>query len=414
LLIEKGTTHFIPCIFSKGEKDMNFDKIIDRNEYPTMKWSKSFLAEHFGNENAIPMSVADMDIKAPPAVIKDLEQRVAHGIYGYEYKPESYFLALESWYQNRHGWKIDQEHIEPCPSILNAISILIDQHSNEGDGVILQTPVFFEFRMIIKSSQRKMIKNPLKFIDEQYHIDFDDLEIKASDPKNKVLILCNPHNPVGRVWTEAELKQIADICERHSVFVISDEIHGDFAFPPHQYIPYLHISEKAAQNGAACISPAKTFNIAGMVDAIAVIPNEKHRHQFHEFAHRYQINKVNVFASIATEAAYQNGAEWLDALLVYIQGNIDLIRGFLEKNSIGVSLIEPEGTFLVWLDFRELGLNAKELGVFLAKEAGIALSPGYWFGREGAGFARMTIGCPRERVQEALDNLDAAIKKRSL
>ncbi len=390
---------------------MNFDKFIDRNEYPTMKWSKSFLAEHFGNEDAIPMSVADMDIKAPPAVIKHLEQRVAHGIYGYEYKAESYFAALASWYQNRYGWKIDQKEIEPAPSILNAISILIDQHSNEGDGVILQTPVFFEFRMVVKSSQRKMVKNPLKFVDGQYQIDFDDLEVKASNPKNKVLILCNPHNPVGRVWTEAELKQIADICERHGVFVIADEIHGDFAFPPHQYIPYLNISEKAAQNGAACISPAKTFNIAGMVDAIAVIPNEKHRHQFHEFAHRYQINKVNVFASVATEAAYKDGAEWLDALLVYIQGNVDLIRDFLEKNPIGVSLIEPGGTFLVWLDFRELGLSVKELGVFLGKEAGIALSPGYWFGREGAGFARMTIACPRERVQNALDNLKAAAKK---
>ena len=393
---------------------MNFDEFIDRNQYPTMKWSKTFLAEHFGNENAIPMSVADMDVKAPPAVIKHLEERVAHGIYGYESKPESYFTALQSWYQNRYGWKINQEEIEPAPSILNAVSVLISQHSKEGEGVILQTPVFFEFRMVIKTNKRRMVKNPLKFIDGQYQIDFDDLEKKTSDPKNKVLILCNPHNPVGRVWTEIELKQIADICERHDVFVIADEIHGDFAFPPHQYIPYLNIYEKAAQNGAACISPAKTFNIAGMVDAIAVIPNEKHRHQFHEFAHRYQINKVNVFASVATEAAYKDGAKWLDALLVYIQGNVDLIRGFLEKNHIGVSLIEPEGTFLVWLDFRELGLDAKELGAFLGKEAGIALAPGYWFGREGAGFARMTIACPRERVQEALDNLNKVIKKLSV
>jgi cystathionine beta-lyase len=390
---------------------MNFDEYIDRNEYPTMKWSRTFLAEHFGNEEAIPMSIADMDLKAPPAVIEQLHKRVAHGIYGYESRPESYFDALGTWYQNRCGWKINQAHIEPCPSILNAISILINQHSSEGDGVILQPPVFFEFRMVIRSNGRRVVKNPLKLLAGQYQIDFDDLAVKASDPNNRILILCNPHNPVGRVWTAAELEQIAEICERHDVFVIADEIHGDFVFPPHQYRPYLNLSEATAQNGAACISPAKTFNISGMVDAIAILPNAGYRQQFHEFAHRYQINKVNVFTSVATEAAYRHGADWLDALLVYIQGNIDLIQEHLQEDVPGVSLIEPEGTFLAWLDFRDLGLDAKALARFLAQQAQIALAPGYWFGREGAGFARMTIGCPRKTVQSALDNLTAAVKE---
>ncbi|MCP4614449.1 MAG: putative C-S lyase, partial [Planctomycetes bacterium] len=348
---------------------MNFDEYIDRNEYPTMKWSRTFLSEHFGNKEAIPMSVADMDLKAPPAVIEQLKKRVVHGIYGYENKPESYFLALETWYRNRYGWKINQQHIEPCPSILNAISILINQHSSEGDGVILQPPVFFEFRMVIKSNNRKVVKNPLNLTDGQYKIDFNDLEIKASDPKTKVLILCNPHNPVGRVWTKTELGRVAEICTRHDVFVIADEIHGDFVFPPHQYIPYLNVSEKVAQNGAACISPAKTFNIAGMVDAMVIIPNERYRKKFHEFAHRYQINKINVFATAAIAAAYRDGAEWLDELLNYIQGNVDFIREHLQKTDTRVSLIEPEGTFLVWLDFRDLGLDAKALEKFLAQEA---------------------------------------------
>jgi len=389
---------------------MNFDQYIDRNQYPTLKWSKAFLAEHFGNQEAIPMSVADMDLKAPPSVIEQLQKRAAHGVYGYEKKPESYFIALKSWYQNRHGWKLERPHIEPCPSILNAIAILINQHSDEGEGVILQPPVFFEFRMVVRSNARRMVKNPLKLVAGQYQIDFDDLEAKAADPNNKILILCNPHNPVGRVWRPAELAQVAEICARHNVFVISDEIHGDFAFPPHRYTPYLAVSKSAAQNAAACLSPAKTFNISGMVDAIAIIPNETQRQQFHEFAHRYQINKVNVFASVATQAAYQDGADWLDALLVYLQGNINLIREFLQANAIQVSLIEPEGTFLVWLDFRELGLDAKALNKFLAQEAQIALAPGYWFGREGAGFARMSIGCPRATLQRALNNLAAAVK----
>jgi cystathionine beta-lyase len=304
---------------------------------------------------------------------------------------------------------MDRQHIEPCPSILNAISILINQHSNVGDGVILQSPVFFEFRMIVKSNDRRIVKNALKLVQGRYQIDFDDLETKAADPNNKILILCNPHNPVGRVWTEAELEQVAAICVRHDVFVIADEIHGDFSFPHHRYIPYLIVSKSAAQNAAACISPAKTFNIAGIVDAITIIPNETHRHRFHEFAHRYQINKINVFASIATQAAYKDGAAWLDALLVYLQGNVDLIREFLQANAIKVSLIDPEGTFLAWLDFRELGLDAKALERFLAHEAKIAISPGYWFGREGAGFARMTIGCPRSTIKRSLDNLATAV-----
>jgi cystathionine beta-lyase len=392
---------------------MNFDELIDRNQYPTMKWNKAFLTKHFGNEGAIPMSVADMDLKAPPSVIELLQKRVAHGIFGYEFKPESYFIALESWYQNRYGWKMDRQHIEPCPSILNAISILINQHSNVENGIILQSPVFFEFRMIVKSNKRKYVKNTLKLIEGKYQIDFDDLETKAANPNNKILILCNPHNPVGRVWTYAELEQVADICSRHNVFVISDEIHGDFTFSPHRYIPYLTVSNNAAQNAAACISPAKTFNIAGMVDAITIIPNETHRHRFHEFAHRYQINKTNIFTSVAIEAAYKDGGKWLDALLVYLQGNVELIRGFLQTNVIKVSLIEPEGTFLIWLDFRELGLDAKALEKFLAHEAKIALSPGYWFGREGAGFARMTIGCPRSTIKRALNNLASAVRRLS-
>ena len=392
---------------------MNFDDHIDRNQYPTIKWSKSFLVEHFGNEDAIPMSVADMDLKAPPSVIEQLQKRVAHGIYGYESKSERYFDALEAWYQNRHDWKINRHEIEPCPSILNAVSILINQHSSKGNGVILQSPVFFEFRMVVKSNDRRIVKNALKLVEGQYQIDFDDLETKAANPNNKILILCNPHNPVGRVWTKTELAQVAAICMRHDVFVITDEVHGDFAFPPHRYISYLTIAESAAQNAAACISPAKTFNMAGMVDAITIIPNETHRHRFHEFAHRYQMNKVNVFASIATEAAYSEGSDWLDALLVYLKGNVYLIRGYLQANDINVSLIEPEGTFLVWIDFRRLELDAKALEKFLAQEAQIALSPGYWFGREGAGFARMTIGCPRSTIRRSLDHLAAAVKRLS-
>ena len=390
---------------------MDFDLYIDRHEYPTLKWSPSFLEEHFGNANAIPMSVADMDFKAPPAVIEHLQRRVSHGIFGYEYRPDSYFDALIDWYRRRYGWEMDREHIEQTPSILNAIAVLINQHSDEGDGVILQPPVFFEFRMVVRSNHRRVVKNPLKWVDGRYQMDFEDLERKAADPKNKVLILCSPHNPVGRVWTRAELEQVAEICERHGVFVIADEIHGDFVFPPRSFVPYLSVTD--GENAAACISPAKTFNISGIVDALAIIPNEVHRRRFHDFAHRYQINKVNVFATAAVEAAYREGEEWLDAVLAYIRGNVDFIRTYLRQQDMGVSLVEPEGTFLAWLDFRGLGLDAKALERFLAQQAGLALAQGYWFGREGAGFARMTIACPRATVARALDNLALAVRRQA-
>ena len=240
---------------------MNFDEYIDRNEYLTLKWDKSFLAEYFGNENAIPMSVADMDLKSPPVVIEQLQKRVAHGIFGYEWRSESLFAAFGDWYKIRHGWHIARETMHASASILNAIAVLVEQHSDEGDGVIVQPPVFFEFRTVIRDNHRVMVKNPLKLVNGHYQMDFDDLEAQAAEPNNKIMILCNPHNPVGRVWTDAELTRVAEICERHNVFVISDEIHADFAFPPYQYTPYLSVSRTAAQFGAACLSPAKTFNI---------------------------------------------------------------------------------------------------------------------------------------------------------
>ena len=238
---------------------MNFDQQIDRNQFPTMKWGQNFLQNFYGNADAIPMSVADMDFPAPTAVIQQLQKRAAHGIYGYEYKPDSFFEAFTNWYKTRHNWEIDLQHVEQCPSIMNAISVLIDQHSEAGDGVILQSPVFFEFKGVIRSNGRKLIKNGLVEENGRYTINFNDLEEKASVATTKILILCNPHNPIGRVWTKDELQQIADICLRHNIFVIADEIHGDFAFKPHQYTPFLTVSEEMAQQAAACISPAKTF-----------------------------------------------------------------------------------------------------------------------------------------------------------
>ena len=390
---------------------MDFDHVIDRNEYPTLKWNKLLLIEHFGSEDVIPLWVADMDFLTPSVVIDSLLKRAKHGIYGYEYKKDGYIDAFINWYANRHQWSIDQTHIEFCPSVLNAIAVLINLHSEKGDGIIIQPPVFFEFRMVIRSNDRRIIKNPLILDNGKYQMDFGDLEEKAANPKNKMMIICNPHNPIGRVWTREELARAGEICRRHNVLIISDEIHGDIVYGSNRYTPFISISDELAQVSFACLSPAKTFNIAGMIDAMAVIPNEEYRQRFHDFTHRFQINKTNVFASAAIEAAYSEGSKWLDDLLVYLQSNIDFLKSYLDENLPQVKLVEPEGSYLVWFDFRELGLEAKELERFLAQKARLALNSGYWFGREGAGYARMNIACPQSTLYEAMSRLTNAINE---
>lgn len=389
---------------------MDFDAKIDRSAYPTLKLSKEMLTTHYGSDQVLPLSVADMDFRAPQAVVDALAARVAHGIFGYEYRPDSYFDALVGWYDRRHGWRIDPHQIAVSPSVLSAISILIHQHSAEGEGVILQPPVFFEFQSVIRSSHRRRVKNPLKLVDGQYRMDFEDLEAKAADPSTKILIVCNPHNPVGRVWTRDELARAGEICLRHNVLLISDEIHGDIVYPPHRYTPVAGISDALARGSVTCLSPAKTFNVAGAVDALTVIADEERRRRFDDFAERYQINKTNVFTSAAVEAAYRHGDAWLHQVLAYLQENVDVLRAHLREHLPEVKLVEPEGTYLVWLDFRALGLDAKVLARFLAEEAQLALHPGHWFGREGAGFARMNIACPRSVLEEALRRLTDAVR----
>lgn len=385
-----------------------FDDFIDRNVYPTMKWNKAQLAEHFGNAEALPFWVADMDFPAPDVVVESLQQRARHGIYGYEYKPDGYFTAMQNWYATRQNWAINLDHIEQCPSVLSAIAILMNQHSEPGDGVIVQPPVFFEFRSVIRSNDRRYVKNALKLVDGQYQMDLADLEEKAADPKNKIMIVCSPHNPVGRVWRRDELEKLIDICARHDVLLISDEIHGDIVYSPHQFIPIATVTEDAP-HVVACIAPAKTFNLPGMVDAMVVIPDEAMRTQFHSFAHNFQINKTNVFTVAAVEAAYRDGGPWLDDLLAYLQANIAFMQAYLAENLPQVKLIAPEGTYLVWVDFTELNLDAKALATFLAEDAALALNPGHWFGREGAGFARMNVACPRPILEDALSRLTRAV-----
>ena len=389
----------------------DFNKLYDRSESASEKWNKTALKKHFGNENILPFWVADMDFQAPAQVIDSLIKRAQNGIFGYEYKLDSLYQAIIGWYATRHNWMLDKKNIRFSRGILNAISILINLHTEEGDGIIIQPPVFFEFRLLIKDNNREVIRNPLKLVDNRYQIDYDDLEKKASEPRNKILIICNPHNPVGRVWGKKELERVGEICLKHNVLVISDEIHGDIVFKGFKYTPFASLSNKLTQTSFTCLSPAKTFNIAAVTDGLVIIPSDFYRKLYDDYAGRLLINKTNAFSAVAMESAYAHAGLWLDELLIYLQNNLLFLKEYIRENIPRIRIIEPEGTFLVWLDLRALGFEAKELESFIKEHAQIALNSGYWFGRQGAGFARMTFACPKELLEQGLLQLEQAVNK---
>jgi len=386
-----------------------FDEIIDRTEVATLKFDAETMCGIFGTSDLWPSWVADMDFRAAPKIIEVLNQRVEHGVFGYEASTADLSEAVVNWYQHKHGWAFDSSQIIFSPRTLNSLAVLITHFSEPGDGVIVQSPVFYDFKIIISTHKRKLVKNPLTLQDNRYSMDFEDLEAKATDPRNKLLILCNPHNPIGRVWSREELSTLADICARHDVFIISDEIHGDITYDT-KYTPLASVSELAAVNSATCISPVKSFNLAGLANSMMVIADDDKRKACADWYSKMEINKNFIFNNVAMQAAYTDGEGWLNEVIDYLKGNIDELRSTLLASMPQIKLIEPDGTFLVWLDFRELGLDARQLERFLSHDARMALNPGHWFGREGAGFARVNIACPRSVLQKALGQLDKAIK----
>jgi cystathionine beta-lyase len=388
------------------DEKFDFDEVIDRREVPALKVHRMVLgADGMG---LFPAGVADMDFRAPKPILDVLAQRLDHGVFGYETVPDDLLPALLAWVRDRHGWGLHPDHILRAPNVLNSISMAANLFAEPGDGIIVQPPVFFDFADIIAENGRRMIENPLVLSSGRYELDFDGLETRTADPRTKVLFLCNPHNPVGRVWTKTELVRLGAICRKNSVVVVSDEIHADITFQDHAYTPFASISEADALNSITCLSPAKSFNIAACCGAFTVVPDKTRRDAFRAENSRLTVNKNNAFASVAMEAAYKNGEPWLDAVIAYIEGNVSLVRARL-SDIPEVSLIEPEGTFLLWLDFRNLGLQPDELTQFLRREAGWAITRGIAFGSSGAGFGRLNIACPRARLEKALDRLGRAL-----
>jgi cystathionine beta-lyase len=393
-----------------NHKNFNLDEIINRSEVPTLKFDNETMQSIFGSTNLWPSWVADMDFKAAPAIIEALSRRLDHGILGYEASTDELPIAVASWFQKRYDWHFNPKHIVFTPRTLNSLATLITLFSSEGDGVIIQPPVFYDFKLILRANKRVLVKNPLKLEQGKYQMDFDNLESVAAEPNNKLLILCNPHNPIARVWSRGVLSKLSEICIRNNVFIIADEIHADITYR-NRYTPAASVSNEAALNTATCISPIKSFNLAGVANSMIVIENEAKRKICTDWYNRMEINKNNVFTNASMLAAYTKGETWLEQVIEYLQGNIGFLRDFLQQNTPSIKLIEPEGTFLLWLDFRELGLGVRQLETFLTTEARMATNPGQWFGREGVGFVRINIACPRAVLNTALNQLEKAVNK---
>lgn len=389
----------------------DFDTPIDR----THTWSikHDFKKENGKADDILPLWVADMDFRSPDSVVEALKKAVDHGIFGYSRADESYFDAVAAWYQKRHHLTLQPEWMTCTPGIVFALSIAVRAFTQEGDAVLIQPPVYHPFSRAILRNKRTLVENPLVLKDGHYEMDLEDLEQKVLDEHVKLMILCNPHNPVGRVWTREELTALADICLRHHVYVISDEIHGDFVWQGHEQTPYASISEEACLHSMMCTAPSKTFNLAGMATSNLFIPDPEMRRKFRSELLDVGQENMNRLGLFACRAAYEGGGEWLDQLIGYLAGNLALVRDFCKNRVPQIQLVEPEGTYLAWLDCRELGMTDDELMAFFSDEANVWLDPGTHSGEQGSGFMRFNLGSSRSVIAQALDQIEAAWKKRN-
>ena len=387
-------------------KIYDFDHIIDRKNTNSVKVDS--LKEVFGDNDLIPLWVADMDFLSPPEITEALKQRVEHGVFGYFKPDENYYTSIINWLENKHNWTIDKQAITFIPGVVKGIAFAIDVFTNPNDRIIIQPPVYPPFKTTTVGLNRESVKNPLILENGQYKMNFDNLrELAKTDCK--MLILCNPHNPAGRVWNKEELIELAEICFDNNILVISDEIHSDLALPNYTHIPFATVSEKAAQNNITLMAPSKTFNIAGIVSSFGVIENKEIREKYFKYLDARQLGDGTIFGYLAAQYAYEYGSEWLEEAIEYIQKNIDFVDQYLKKNIPQIKAIIPEASFLIWLDCRELNLSQRELESLFVHKAKLALNSGTFFGKEGAGFMRLNVGCPQSTLQKALDNLKKAV-----
>lgn len=385
----------IPMAKTKKMK-YDFDEIIVRRGTDSYKWDSA------DNENVLPMWVADMDFRTAPAIVNALQRRVEHGIFGYTRVPDGYYAAVTDWFARRHNWTIDRGWMIYTSGVVPAISAIIKALTVPGDKVLVQTPVYNCFFSSIRNNGCEMLSSPLVLSGNTFSIDFEDLERKAADPKVKLMLLCNPHNPAGRVWRRDELERIGEICLRHGVRVVSDEIHCELVFPGHRYTPFASISEEFLRHSVTCISPSKAFNIAGLQIANIVCADADCRRKIDRAINDNEVCDVNPFGVVATQAAYNEGEDWLNQLIGYIHSNYIYMCGFCREHLPGFPLTVLEGTYLVWMDCRKLAMTSEELEHRLVSRAALWLNAGTMYGTAGEGFMRWNIACPRARLAEGL------------
>jgi len=393
------------------DTSFDFDQVIDRTKSNSAKWDKKVLEKGFGDPDLLPLWVADMDFKSPQPIIEKLVQTAEYGIYGYSILPPSFFESVLSWFKRRYGWDIDKKWLSQTPGVIPALDVAVNAFCNPGDKVIVQNPVYYPFYRVIENNGCRTLLNPLKLSNNHFTMDFEDLEKKVKDPRAQMIILCSPHNPIGRVWTKEELKQLGEICIKNEILIVSDEIHCDLIFPGYNHTNFAIINDEFAQNSVTCTSTSKTFNLAGLKISNIVIPNQKLRQTFINTQANLGVGGPNIFAVAAMETAYKHEIceKWLDALLQYLKGNLHFLKAFIKEKLPQIKVIEPEGTYLIWVDFRELGLEPKELEKFMRGKAKVALDEGYIFGQGGEGFERINIACPKSILEEALNRITEAI-----
>lgn len=379
----------------------NFDEVINRKNTNSSKWDN--VGVRVGNPDAIPMWVADMDFRCPREVVEAVVKKAEFGIYGYPVVPEKYRTVTTGWLKKRHGWGVDPKDILYTSSVIPAMFSVVQAFTVPGDKVLLQRPVYYPFSHSIEQQDRQVANSPLRLVNGKYEIDFETLEQYAADPAVKLMLLCNPHNPAGRVFTKDELQKVGEICCRNHVLIFSDEIHSDFIYGDNRHIPIASLSDEFAMNTITAIAPSKTFNLAGMRSASLIIHNEKLRVAVADVLNRNRSALPSVMGIEAYIAAYEYGETYLEELLSYLQGNIRFLDGFLKERMPKIKLIWPEGTYLMWLDCRELKMDKEQLDEFFLWKAAVALDKGFWFGEnEGNGFMRMNVACPRKTLEKAL------------
>ncbi|TJX66464.1 putative C-S lyase [Soehngenia saccharolytica] len=393
----------------------NFDEEVNRLGTNSVKWDNC--KQIFGRDDIIPMWVADTDFKAPGEVIEGIKKRADHGIFGYTYRADSFNQSIKSWLKKRHGWEIDKEWITFSPGIVPALSLCVNTFTNPGDKVIIQTPIYPPFRSVVEGNGRTIIDNELSYEGNSYHMDLDNLKRQITDHNGefdyrvKMILLCSPHNPTGRVWRIEELIELGKICTEHNIIIVSDEIHSDIVYKNHRHIPIASLSEELANSTITCISPSKSFSLAGLATSAIIIPNKKMRSLFNNALETSHIGGGNIFGNIALEEAYNNGEEWLDELLIYLEGNLDYTINYFNEKIPQIKPIRSEGTYLVWLDCSKLGLKGSELMNFFTNKARVGVNPGNNFSRKNTDFVRLNIGCTKKTLNEALKRIEKAVKE---